>query len=93
MTRNQKIAMAENHIQTIYDELKKEFANIKILGVTEEEKKITKKVHAIMWLSALKQKQKDHKEADEFIRTIIISNSMMVDLGIIDEHAELVRKH
>ena len=85
--------MAEKNIQNIYDELKKEFPNIKILGVTDEEKAITKQVHAIMWLGALKQKPGNHKEADKFVRTIIISNSMMVDLGIIDERAELVRKH
>lgn len=93
MTRNQKMAMAEKRVENIYKDLKTEFPNIKILGVTKEEKAIAKKVHAAMWLGALEQKSGKYKEADEFIRIIIIGNSVMVDLGIIDEHAELVRKH
>jgi hypothetical protein len=93
MLLNLKMAMAETRIQNIYKDLKKEFPYITILGVTKEEKEITKKVHAAMWLVAFEQKPGKYKEADEFIRTIIICNSVMVDLGIINERAEIVTKH
>ena len=44
----------------------------------------------MMWMGALKQKPKAYKEADEFIKTIIIGNAVMIDLGLIDKHAELI---
>ena len=42
MALNLKMAMAETRIQNIYKDLKKEFPYITILGVTKEEKEITK---------------------------------------------------
>ena len=93
MTKNQKMAMAEKHVQNIRDNLGKEFPNISMIGVTQEEKEITQKVHAIMWLAALEQKPGKYKEADDFIRNIIICNAVMIDMGIINKHAELVTKH
>ena len=75
------MAMAEKHIQIIHDELQKEFPNISMIGLTQEEKEITKKVHAIMWLGAIKQKPGKYKEADDFIRNIIICNAVMIDKG------------
>jgi FtsZ-interacting cell division protein YlmF len=41
-------------------------------------------------MGALKKKPKAYKEADEFIKTIIIGNAVMIDLGLIDKHAELI---
>ena len=93
MTRNQKMAMAENRIQQICNDLGKEIPNLKLVGVTDEEIKIRVKVHSLMWLAALEQKPGNFEEADNFIRSIIIGNSIMVDMGIIDEHAELIKKH
>lgn len=93
MTKNQKMAMAEKRIQNIYESLRQEFPNISMIGETKEEKEITNKVHSAMWLGALEQKPGKYKEADEFIRNIIICNAVMIDMGIIDKHAELVIKH
>lgn len=93
MTQKQKMAMAEKRVQKIYTDLKSEFPNIKFLGVSDEEKKIRIVVHSRMWLEALKQKPGKYNEADNFVRSIIIINSIMINKGIIDEHAELVKKH
>ncbi len=41
MTQKQKIAMAQKRIQTIYADLKSKFPNIKFLGVSDKERKIT----------------------------------------------------
>ena len=93
MTRNQKMAMGEIRIQQICKDLEKEIPNLKLVGVTDEEIKIRVKVHALMWLGALEQKPGKYKEADDFIRSIILCNAAMLEMGIIDEHAELINKH
>ena len=86
-----EMAIAEKRIKKIYKDLQTEFPHIKLLGVTPEEKKIALQVHSLMWLAALEQKPGNFEEADHFVRSIIIGNSIMVDMGIIDEHAEVIR--
>ncbi len=83
--------MTEKRIKKIYQDVQAEFLHIKLLGVTPEEKKIALQVHSLMWLAALEQKPGNFEEADNFIRSIIIGNSIMVDMGIIDEGAEIIR--
>lgn len=90
MTQNQKRKAATTHIKKIHQEMIATYPNITILGVTTEEREITAECHAMMWMAALEQKPKAYKEADDFIKIIIIGNSVMVDLGVIDKHAELI---
>lgn len=66
------------------------YPKLSLLGVTHEEKEITEQVHAIMWMGALKQKTNAYKDADEFIKNIIIGSAVMIDLGLIDKHAEVM---
>jgi FtsZ-interacting cell division protein YlmF len=90
MTHNQKLKEAVEHIRKLHQEMLVTHPKLSLLGVTPEEKEITEQVHAILWMGALKQKPKAYKEADEFIKTIIIGNAVMIDLGFIDKHAELI---
>jgi preprotein translocase subunit Sss1 len=86
MTHNQKVKEAIEHIRKLQQEMLVTHPKLSLLGVTPEEKEITEQVHAILWMGALKKKPK----ADEFIKTIIIGNAVMIDLGLIDKHAELI---
>ena len=90
MTQNQKLKAATTHIKKIHQEMIETYPNITILGVTTDERKVVTECHAMFWMAALEQKPNAYKEADELIRQIIIGNSVMVDLGIIDKHAELI---
>jgi len=51
------------------------------------------KLNSWHWIEALKQTSGNYNEADNSVRSIIICNSIMIDMGIIDEHADLVQKH
>jgi hypothetical protein len=90
MTHNQKLKEAVEHIRKLHQEMLVTHPKLSLLGVTREEKEITEQVHAMMWMGALKQKPKAYKEADEFIKTIIMGNAVMIDLGLIDKHAEVI---
>ena len=90
MTHNQKLKEAIEHIRKLQEEMLVTHPKLSLLGVTPEEIEITEQVYAILWMDALKHKPKAYKEADEFIKTIIIGNAVMIDLGLIDKHAELI---
>ena len=90
MTQHQKLKVAIEHIRKIHQEMLVTYPKLFLLGVTPEEKKITEQFHAMMWMGLLMQKPNAYEEADNCIRQIIIFSSVLIDLGVIDKHAEFI---
>ena len=90
MTQNQKLKEAIEHIRKLHQEMLVTHPKISLLGATPEEERITEKFHAMMWMGLLMQKPNANEEADNCIRQIIIFSSILVDLGVIDKHAEFI---